>query len=120
MNSKIVVFVLFLGLFFSINNFWDLSGKNTSDIPENGYVPNAETAQKIAEAILVPIYGDEIYKERPFTAKLIKDIWVVRGTKIISNQSTHKEGVKYGYLGGTFYVEIRKSDCKILKAYHEK
>jgi hypothetical protein len=39
--------------------------------PAGGFVPNADTAVKIAEAVLVPVYGkDRIESERPFTAKL--------------------------------------------------
>ena len=33
---------------------------------KNGYVPNAETAVKIAEAVLIPIYGEkQVVAERP-------------------------------------------------------
>lgn len=70
-------------------------------------VPDQSTAIKIAEAIWLPIYGEKIYKEKPFIATL-KDstIWVVRGT-LNSNSK-----------GGTAYIEIQKKDCKILKVTH--
>jgi hypothetical protein len=45
---------------------------------------------------------------------LVKDsIWVVTGSppKLKANED---------FVGGTTYIEIRKSDCRILKCYHEK
>lgn len=80
-----------------------------NDKSVNNYVPNAETAIKVAEAIWLPIYGESIYLKKPFVAKLIKGkYWQVIGTL-----SSEMEG-------GVPYVEIRKSDCKILKVYHTK
>ena len=56
----------------------DLDG---SVIPVNGRVPDEETAIRIAEAVWLPIYGNDIYNSKPFHAKLISDsIWVVEGT----------------------------------------
>jgi hypothetical protein len=73
------------------------------------YVPNKETAIKIAEAIWLPIYGDEIYEKKPFVARLKNaKVWIVEGT-------LEKEEV-----GGVPYIEIQKKDCKILKVYHGK
>lgn len=72
------------------------------------YVPNEKTAIKIAEAIWLPIYGNRIYKNKPFVATLVNnEIWVVRGTM-------HSEK------GGVPYAEIQKKDCKILKVIHGK
>ncbi|MCB0539808.1 MAG: YbbC/YhhH family protein [Bacteroidetes bacterium] len=78
--------------------------------PTKNYVPNELTAKKIAEAILIPIYGEEqIEDEKPFKAKLVNDsIWVVEGTQ------------KEVSLGGVFYIEIQKSNCTILKVTHGK
>lgn len=73
------------------------------------YVPNAETAKNIAEAIWLPIYGNKIYNERPYVAALIGDsVWVVTGS--ISKKKR----------GGVAYIEIRKSNCEILKVSHGK
>lgn len=37
--------------------------------PKDGYVPNAATAIVIAEAVLVPIYGQvEVLRDRPYRA----------------------------------------------------
>jgi len=75
---------------------------------QNVYVPNGQTAIKIAEAIWLPIFGESIYKEKPFKAILIKDrIWYVHGTL-------------HTAIGGTVNIEIQKSDCKILSVSHGK
>jgi hypothetical protein len=75
---------------------------------KDDYVPNKETAIKIAEAIWLPIYGNGIYNCKPFVAELRNDsIWVVQGT------------LKTGK-GGVPYIEIQKADCKVLKVTHGK
>jgi len=77
-----------------------------------GLVPDKVTAVKIAEIILINIYGENIKKQKPFIVTL-KDnnIWVIQGrwnSKDINLQ------------GGVAYIEIQKSDCKILKVIHGK
>jgi len=77
--------------------------------PKDGYVPNKETAVKIAEAVLVGIHGKRILKsERPFVAELKDSIWVVHGT------------LGRGKMGGVTFVEIQKLDGRILKVYGTK
>lgn len=81
---------------------------HSSDPEKDGYVPNAETAIKVAEAIWLPIYGDKIYNSKPFKATLRNnEVWIVEGTL-----HTQK--------GGVPYAEIQKSDCKVLKVIHTK
>ena len=77
---------------------------------ETNYVPNEETAIRIAEAIWLPIYGDRIYSEKPFVATFKKktNTWIVEGS-LPPNSS-----------GGVALIEIRKSDCKILRVKHGK
>lgn len=70
------------------------------------YVPNQETAIKIAEAIWLPIYGEEIYDYTPFVAKLN-----VSGKK---DSIWHVEGTSPYKLGGVPTINIQKSNCKIL------
>src|ERR1700682_4861964 len=49
--------------------------------PKEGFVPNAETAVKVGEAVLMPVYGEsKVLAERPFKAKLRGDVWTVKGT----------------------------------------
>lgn len=86
-----IVFILFYNSCFSTN-------KKSYD-----FVPDEKTAVKIAEAILYPIYGDDIFTQKPFKAKLInKKFWIVKST------------LPKNSLGGTYSIRIRKSDCKIL------
>jgi len=77
---------------------------------EEDYVPDKKTAIKIAEAIWLPIYGEDIYKMEPFKAKLIDEnkTWLVRGS------------LPKNSLGGVPIIEIRKSDCKIIRVTHTK
>ena len=108
-------------LFLSMTLICFLSIAQSNYKPPKGYVPDEETAKKIAEAIWAPIYGREhIASEKPFEAKLVGDtVWLVEG-------SLHKEnhGLKNGTLtitsGGVAYIEIRKKDCKVLKVIHGK
>jgi len=78
-------------------------------IPENGFVPDAETAKKLAEAIWLPIYGEDVLNQKPFEAELLNDsIWYVQGVmKEISP-------------GGVALFRIRKKDAKILEVAHSK
>ena len=78
-------------------------------VPENGFVPNEQTAVSIAEAVLMPIYGAEaIKKERPFKASLQNGVWTVVGT------------LPRGLLGGVATIEISKIDGHVLRVTHEK
>ena len=44
-------------------------------------VPDSETAIRIAEKALIPVYGKKkIESERPFNATLKGDVWTVAGT----------------------------------------
>ena len=83
--------------------------KNQSGyIPKVGFVPNETTAIKIAEAVWLPIYGENIYKKKPYKTKLINGIWIVEGSLPLNRE------------GGVPYIEIQKKDGKILKVMHGK
>lgn len=77
-------------------------------VPENGLVPDEETAIKIAEAIWYPIYGDAIEESRPFEATYIEKekAWSVRGY------------LPENMVGGVPEILIRKQDGKILYVNH--
>ena len=77
-------------------------------MPERGYVPDEKTAIKIAEAIWLPIYGERIYKKKPFVAKLQGKIWVIKGSLPAS------------MLGGVPIAEISKITGKVLRVSHGK
>ena len=100
-TKLLMTFVLLNFCFLSA--FCQISNPN-----KEGFVPNKETALKIAEAIWLTFYGVKINNSRPFIAELKNGkVWIVRGT-------LHYQK------GGVPYIEIQKSDCKILKMYHGK
>jgi hypothetical protein len=71
---------------------------------------NAETAVKIAEAVLIPVYGEkEIISERPFKAVLADNIWRVSGT-------FHCDAARC--FGGVAEVNISKKSGQILRMIH--
>lgn len=83
-------------------------GRSTSIPPKNGYVPDEQTAVKIAEAILMPIFGTELVTgERPFHGHLEGNIWIIEGT-------LHTE------LGGVAMVKIQRSDGRVVSVVHGK
>ncbi len=73
-----------------------------------GFVPDEETAIKIAESVWYPIYGSDVYTELPFKAEAEGDsAWFVHGT------------LPKGFIGGTCEIRIRRSDGKILYVGHQ-
>jgi hypothetical protein len=86
--------------------------------PSNGYVPDEATAVRIAEAVLIPVYGEkQIESERPFTARLKKGVWTVAGTLKCSDG---KGGFTTDCVGGVATVEISKQDARIISMIHYK
>jgi hypothetical protein len=86
--------------------------------PEKGYVPDAATAVKIAEAVLTPVYGKKhIESEEPFHAELKDNVWTVSGTLHCPDG---KGGTTTHCVGGVAVVEISKSDAHILSMVHYK
>jgi hypothetical protein len=90
------------------------------NVPKSGFVPDSRTAIKIAEAVLVPVYGEgQIADEQPFKASLEGDVWTVSGTlnckdengKIVSNQRCK---------GGVAVVKLSKIDGRIISMIHYK
>jgi len=83
--------------------------------PKEGFVPNAETAVKVGEAVLMPVYGEkQIVGERPFTAALQGDVWTVGGNVPCGGPpgTTCK--------GGAAVVKISKTSGQILFMMHYK
>jgi hypothetical protein len=80
-------------------------------LPKEGYVPDERTAIAIAEAVLLPIYGEkQISKERPFHAKLNskQQVWTVEGS------------IRIGSVGGVATIRIQRQDARILSVTHGK
>lgn len=105
MKAKIIALITCV-LLLGIPSFF-FAQKKTE---ETNYVPDKETAIKIAEAIWLPIYGEKINREKPFIAELNtkRQTWIVHGT------------LSPNMLGGVAFIEIRKSDCKIITVFHGK
>lgn len=77
--------------------------------PKNGFVPDATTAIRIAEAVAFAQWGeDRIRDERPFKARLRGDAWTVKGT-------LHPEGAP----GGTAVIQISRQTGAILFVVHQ-
>ena len=86
--------------------------KEASVKPKDGFVPNAETAVKIGEAVLIPVYGEAtINRERPFKATRQGDVWRVTGTLNCGAPECE---------GGTAVVRISKTSGEILFMSHYK
>jgi hypothetical protein len=78
--------------------------------PIDGYVPDEETAIKIAVAVWSKIYGkNHIAEQKPYIASFKDGIWHISGTL----------PPKYD-LGGTAYAEIIKESGKIIRVSHGK
>ncbi len=77
--------------------------------PEQGYVPDEETAIKIAVAVWIPIYGKEkIENEKPYKAVLKDGVWFVTGS------------LPERWIGGVAEAEIAKDDSRIIRISHGK
>jgi len=77
--------------------------------PKHGFIPDEKTAIRVAEAVLMPIYGEEqVVSQRPFTAKLKKDAWIVTGH------------LPEGLFGGVAEIKISKKTGEILSVTHGK
>lgn len=83
-----------------------------------GPVSDGETAIKIAEAALIPVYGKKhIRSEEPFVAELKDDIWAVHGTLRCPDG---KGGTTALCVGGVAMVKISKADGRIISMVHGK
>src|SRR5262245_61014477 len=73
-----------------------------------GVVSDNETAIRIAEAILFPVYGeDAIRGQRPYLVTLKDGKWTVDGT------------ARPGFSGGCFHMVILQTDARIVEiGYH--
>jgi len=106
--SRVPVFVIWMAALLWPLGVW--SQQQHSYVPQEGFVPDKNTAIRIAEAVLDPIYGeDKIKAEEPLDAKLneVGDTWIVWG---------HLP--KPANRGGVAYIEISKADARILRVTH--
>jgi hypothetical protein len=86
---------------------YGLAKRLRSDHPKAGFVPNAEVATRLAEAVATGLYGEERAKhEQPYRARLQGNVWTVIGT------------LPPLALGGVAIIQISKEDGRILFAHH--
>jgi hypothetical protein len=65
LKKQMVVLAIFVAAIAAVHS------QSPSYQPKNGFVPDAETAVKIAEAVLIPVYGEKhIMSERPFKSDI--------------------------------------------------
>ena len=91
-----------------------LPGQNVPGLFERpgGLVPDEQTAIKIAEAVLFPIYGEKIIRdEKPYVVKLAGGKWSIDG-------SMPKSKPDNPVVGGTFHIVISQRDAQVLEIGH--
>ena len=72
-------------------------------------LPDKQTAVKIAEAVLLPVFGSDVLaSEKPWRASLEGEVWIVTGS------------LPPGAEGGTVVVELSKRDGRVLYLIHEE
>ena len=101
----IIIFSLILLLY--ANAVYTAETQKHTYRPENGYVPDQETAIKIAVAVWTPIYGKkQIEKELPYKAILKNGIWYVSGS------------LPKNSLGDVAEAEVSKENGCIIRISH--
>ena len=104
-TGTIIIAVLIGGI-----TLFSVFASNKGYVPNDGFIPNEETAIKIAEVIWIPIYGEDVKTKKPFIAEYNakENCWEVRGT------------LPTNMRGGVPEIKIDKSDGKILYVNHGK
>jgi len=81
----------------------ELSSAHTVTLPKEGFVPDRETAIKIAEVVLFRLLGERtIVNQRPYIVKEDDGIWWISGT------------VREGEFGVAFKIGISKHTAAIV------
>jgi hypothetical protein len=110
-KTKIIIYLVILLITIFVGVYFYYPKNNEDWVYRNpdvyGFVPNSETAIKIAEAVWLPIYGKQIESYKPFIAELRDSIWYVKGDAKTD-------------FGGVVHIQIGKKDGKIHKVFHEK
>ncbi len=91
-----------------------LFGQNVPELFQRpgGLVPDEQTAIRIAEAILFPIYSEKTIRgEKPYIVKLTEGKWTIDGS-----MPETKDGE--AIVGGTFHVVISQRDDQVLEIGH--
>jgi hypothetical protein len=91
-----------------------LSASLAQNAPElferkGGLVSDKETAIRIAEAILFPIYGEKnIRAQKPYRVRLKDGKWIIDGAP-----------PPQGFAGGSFHIVILQRDARVLEIGHD-
>ena len=102
MRSRICSLMITMALLFSSS-----LAQNAPELFERkgGLAPDKETAIRIAEAILFPIYGEKaIRAQRPYQVTLKDGKWTVDGAP-----------PPPGFVGGSFHIVILQRDARVLE-----
>lgn len=96
----------------------DFSYVNRQDCQESKSVVNLKMSAdfyiKVAETILVEIYGDRVLKQRPWKILDSKEYIAIEGTLPIPR-------VKGAIVkGGTVRIVLSKHDCRVIELTHGK
>ena len=76
---------------------------------KGGLVPDKETAIRIAEVILFPIYGEKnIRGQRPYQVSLKDGKWTIDGAP-----------PPPGFAGGSFHIVILQRDARVVEIGHD-
>jgi len=89
-----------------------LSRVDTGIIPENGFVPDKNTALKIAKVIWLPIYGKKNMMCMIYQVKLVDNVWYIEGASKIH--------LFLGISGGGPFIKIDKIKGTILDVSHTR
>jgi hypothetical protein len=87
-------------------------------------IPDSQAAIKKAEEEWLSVYGESIFKSKPFNVVLLGDtMWHVYGKvnspSYIINEKGDTTGLKL-YYGGIPHIFIMKSDGRVVSIYHTK
>jgi len=81
-----------------------------------GPIPNEETALKVATPELIRRYGASVIaSERPLTAEILRDMWIVGGTLHCRDGRGATTTV---CVGGVATAQLSKSDGRIIRIFH--
>ncbi len=109
-NKKTTIIFTMLLFFLALANIaYPDEAQKYNYKPANGYVPDDETAIRIAVTVWEPIYGKEqIQNEKPYKAILKDGVWFVSGS------------LPEGWKGGVAEAEIIKESGCINRISHGK
>jgi hypothetical protein len=89
-----------------------VSASEHSYKPPKGFVPDRATAIRVAEAVLIPVYGKSvIQQELPLNGTLRNGVWIVTGALPRGPKGTPT-------VGGVAEVHIARRDARILRTTH--